>query len=145
LIFLDGAPSAMVWGDNIFFGHGLPKVLQSADTNAAGGVVFGYHVSDPKRYGVVEFDVDGRVQSIVEKPENPPSNYVVTGLYFLDGTAPARAAKVEKPARGELEITSLLESYLADGEPPLKFINCQTCSRSACLRELGESTVWGDI
>jgi glucose-1-phosphate thymidylyltransferase len=114
--FLDGAPSAMVLGDNIFFGHGLPEVLQSADTNAAGGVVFGYHVSDPERYGVVDFDADGRVQSIIEKPENPPSNYAVTGLYFLDGTAPARAAKVEKSERGELEITSLLESYLADGE-----------------------------
>ncbi len=114
--FLDGAPSAMVLGDNIFFGHGLPDMLQSADENAAGGVVFGYHVSDPERYGVVDFDTDGRVRSIIEKPENPPSNYAVTGLYFLDGTAPQRAAKVKPSERGELEITTLLESYLGDGE-----------------------------
>jgi glucose-1-phosphate thymidylyltransferase len=114
--FLDGAPSAMVLGDNIFFGHGLPEALKSADTDTAGGVVFGYHVSDPERYGVVDFGADGRVRSIIEKPEDPPSNYAVTGLYFLDGTASARAAKVKPSERGELEITSLLESYLADGE-----------------------------
>ena len=114
--FLDGAPSAMVLGDNIFFGHGLPDMLRTADENEAGGVVFGYHVSDPERYGVVDFDKDGRVRSIIEKPENPPSNYAVTGLYFLDGTAPQRAAKVKPSERGELEITSLLESYLGDGE-----------------------------
>lgn len=113
--FLDGAPSAMVLGDNIFFGHGLPEVLASADARAAGGTVFGYRVTDPERYGVVDFAPDGSVTSIIEKPEVPPSNYAVTGLYFLDGTAPERAAAVEPSARGELEITSLLESYLHDG------------------------------
>jgi glucose-1-phosphate thymidylyltransferase len=77
--------------------------------------VFGYHVADPERYGVVGFAQDGTVNQIIEKPVNPPSNYAVTGLYFLDGTAPARAAKIKPSPRGELEITSLLESYLADG------------------------------
>jgi glucose-1-phosphate thymidylyltransferase len=78
--------------------------------------VFGYHVADPERYGVVDFDAAGQVRAIIEKPDVPPSNYAVTGLYFLDGTAPARAAKVQKSARGELEITALLEMYLADGQ-----------------------------
>ncbi len=113
--FLDGAPSAMVLGDNIFFGHGLPRLLEEADRQTGGGTVFGYHVADPERYGVVDFDGAGSVKAIVEKPEVPPSNHAVTGLYFLDGTAPQRAAKVKPSDRGELEITSLLESYLADG------------------------------
>lgn len=113
--FLAGAPSAMVLGDNIFFGHGLPEQLKSADAQVQGGTVFGYRVADPERYGVVDFDASGAVRSIIEKPENPPSNYAVTGLYFLDGTAPERAGKVRPSARGELEITSLLESYLEDG------------------------------
>ena len=113
--FLNGAPSAMVLGDNIFFGHGLPDVLAAADERTNGATVFGYHVSDPKRYGVVAFDSAGAVQSIIEKPEFPQSNYAVTGLYFVDGSAPDRAKKVEPSVRGELEITSLLESYLNDG------------------------------
>ena len=113
--FLDGAPSAMVLGDNIFFGHGLPQVLAAADAQENGATVFGYHVSDPERYGVVDFDADGRVKTIIEKPEVPPSNYAVTGLYFVDGSAPERAKQVTPSARGELEITSLLESYLVDG------------------------------
>ena len=113
--FLDGAPSAMVLGDNIFFGHGLPEVLATADEQTDGATVFGYHVSDPERYGVVAFDEYGTVQSIIEKPEIPPSNYAVTGLYFVDESAPERAKQVKPSARGELEITSLLETYLADG------------------------------
>jgi glucose-1-phosphate thymidylyltransferase len=113
--FLDGAPSAMVLGDNIFFGHGLPQVLAAADAQENGATVFGYHVSDPERYGVVDFDADGRVKTIIEKPAVPPSNYAVTGLYFVDGSAPERAKQVTPSARGELEITSLLESYLTDG------------------------------
>ena len=113
--FLNGAPSAMVLGDNIFFGHGLPQVLTAADAQDTGATVFGYHVSDPERYGVVEFDENGRVQSIIEKPANPTSNYAVTGLYFVDGSAPERAKQVTPSARGELEITSLLESYLTEG------------------------------
>lgn len=113
--FLDGAASAMVLGDNIFFGHGLTEILEATNKQAEGGTVFGYHVSDPQRYGVVSFDQDGTALAIVEKPENPPSNVAVTGLYFLDGSAPQRARKVRPSARGELEITSLLESYLKDG------------------------------
>ena len=113
--FLDGAPSAMVLGDNIFFGHGLPQVLAAADAQETGATVFGYHVSDPERYGVVDFDYDGTVKSIIEKPTKPPSNYAVTGLYFVDETAPERAKLVTPSARGELEITSLLETYLHDG------------------------------
>jgi len=118
--FLDGAGSAMVLGDNIFFGHGLPQLLAEADAQTSGGVVFGYHVADPQRYGVVDFDATGAVQGIVEKPDKPPSNYAVTGLYFLDGTAPARARGVKPSARGEVEITSLLETYLDDGTLSVK-------------------------
>ena len=113
--FLAGAPSAMVLGDNIFFGHGLPEVLAAADAKPAGGTVFGYHVADPERYGVVAFDAEGRAKSIVEKPAVPPSNYAVTGLYFLDGSAPERARAVRPSPRGELEIVTLLEMYLAEG------------------------------
>ena len=113
--FLNGAPSAMVLGDNIFFGHGLPEALAAADAQTNGATVFGYHVSDPERYGVVAFDENGTVKSIIEKPETPPSNYAVTGLYFVDGSAPERAKQVKPSERGELEITSLLETYLNDG------------------------------
>jgi len=113
--FLNGAPSAMCLGDNIFFGHGLPELLASADAKVEGGTVFGYRVADPERYGVVRFDADGRAEQIIEKPEVPPSNHAVTGLYFLDGSAPERAARVEPSARGELEITTLLEMYLDEG------------------------------
>lgn len=112
--FLNGAPSVMVLGDNIFFGHGLPELLASAGAQEAGATVFGYRVSDPERYGVVGFDGEGRVTQIVEKPQNPPSSFAVTGLYFLDGTAPDRARDLRPSARGELEITSLLETYLAE-------------------------------
>ncbi|MDG3039662.1 sugar phosphate nucleotidyltransferase, partial [Roseicyclus marinus] len=108
--FLNGAPSAMVLGDNIFFGHGLPEILAEADAQTLGGTVFGYRVADPERYGVVDFAPDGSVRALIEKPTHPPSPFAVTGLYFLDGTAPDRAATVTPSARGELEITSLLES-----------------------------------
>ena len=112
--FLDGAPSAMVLGDNIFFGHGLPDNLSRATARTEGGTVFGYRVVDPERYGVLGFDPDGQVTQIIEKPSQPPSPYAVTGLYFLDGDAPQRAAQLTPSARGELEITSLLQSYLDD-------------------------------
>ena len=112
--FLNGSPSTLVLGDNIFFGHGLPSLLQQADQSEMGATVFGYRVSDPERYGVVDFGDDGRVKGIEEKPERPRSNYAVTGLYFVDETAPERAKNVMPSARGELEITSLLESYLIE-------------------------------
>ncbi len=113
--FLDGAPSTLVLGDNIFFGHGLPNLLAEADQKDTGGTVFGYQVADPERYGVVDFDKDGTVREIIEKPEVPPSNHAVTGLYFVDGSAPEKARQVTPSARGELEITSLLEIYLKEG------------------------------
>jgi glucose-1-phosphate thymidylyltransferase len=113
--FLDGAPSALVLGDNIFFGHGLPKLLAAADQQDAGGTVFRYHVADPERYGVVEFAGEGTASQIIEKPEVPPSTYAVTGLYFLDGSAPERARRVKPSPRGELEITDLLQMYLDEG------------------------------
>ena len=113
--FLDGAPSAMVLGDNIFFGQGLSELLASADAHTTGATVFCYHVADPERYGVLAFNKAGMVQSIIEKPEAPPSNYAITGLYFVDGSGPERAKKVEPSSRGELEITSLLGMYLNDG------------------------------
>lgn len=118
--FLDGAASAMVLGDNIFFGHGLPELLAEADQQTKGGTVFGYHVADPQRYGVVDFDANGAVRAIVEKPDVPPSNYAVTGLYFLDGAAPERAKQVEPSERGEVEITALLKMYLDEEQLTLK-------------------------
>lgn len=113
--FLDGAPSAMVLGDNIFFGHGLPDSLIAADDKKDGGTVFGYRVTDPERYGVVDFEGD-QVRAIIEKPTVAPSSYAVTGLYFLDGDAPKLARDVKPSERGELEIVSLLEMYLKAGK-----------------------------
>ena len=113
--FLGGAPSAMVLGDNVFFGDSLSDRLRAADERAAGGSVFGYRVSDPERYGVVAFDKEGRALSIEEKPQRPKSDWAVTGIYFLDGTAPARAARLKPSARGELEIADLLAGYLEEG------------------------------
>ena len=130
--FLDGAPSAMVLGDNIFFGHGLPEILAQADAQTTGGTVFGYRVSDPERYGVVDFDENGQAQQIIEKPEVPPSNYAVTGLYFLDNTASERAKTVKPSARGELEITTLLETYLHDGS-----LNVQRMGRGYAWLDTG--------
>ncbi|GHA47782.1 glucose-1-phosphate thymidylyltransferase [Amylibacter ulvae] len=130
--FLDGAPSAMVLGDNIFFGHGMDRLLADANADTVGGTVFGYQVSDPERYGVVEFDGDFRAVSIVEKPEKPASNYAVTGLYFLDASAPKRARAVKPSARGELEITTLLEMYLNDGS-----LNVQRMGRGYAWLDTG--------
>ncbi len=130
--FLDGAPSAMVLGDNIFFGHGLPEVLHEADAQERGGTVFGYHVVDPERYGVVAFDADGTAREIIEKPEVPPSNFAVTGLYFLDAEAPERARRIEPSARGELEIVTLLQSYLEEGT-----LSVQTMGRGYAWLDTG--------
>ena len=118
--FLDGAPSAMVLGDNIFFGHGLRPLLEATAAQEGGATVFGYHVTDPERYGVIEFDADNRVKSITEKPEKPTSKYAVTGLYFMDERAPQLARQVAYSARGELEIVTLLEIYLKEDNLSLK-------------------------
>ena len=114
--FLDGAPSCLVLGDNIFHGPGLTDILRRADAREAGATVFGYWVSDPERYGVAEFDGEGRVVGLEEKPANPRSNYAVTGLYFYDGRASEFAGTLEPSARGELEITDLNRRYLENGE-----------------------------
>ena len=113
--FLDGKPSAMILGDNIYYGHGLPELLDSAGGRNHGGTVFGYQVADPQRYGVVEFDQQGRAVSVEEKPKEPKSDYAVTGLYFFDGRAPDLAKKITPSPRGELEITSLISQYLDEG------------------------------
>lgn len=112
--FLDGSPSTLILGDNIFFGHGLPEVLIAAGRKEKGATIFGYHVNDPERYGVVGFDKKGNANSIHEKPEKPLSNYAITGIYFVDETAPGRAKKIKPSERGELEITSLLDGYLKE-------------------------------
>jgi len=114
--FLNGSPSCMVLGDNIFYGHGLTDTLRSADARETGATVFGYWVHDPERYGVAEFDPDGRVVGLEEKPDDPKSHYAVTGLYFYDGRAPDFAKTLTPSARGELEITDLNKRYLDAGE-----------------------------
>ncbi len=113
--FVAGQPSCLVLGDNIFHGHGLREVLARADARQEGATVFGYWVRDPERYGVAEFDGQGRVVGIEEKPSAPRSNYAVTGLYFYDGRASDYAAELRPSARGELEITDLNRRYLQDG------------------------------
>ena len=113
--FLGGAMSALILGDNIFYGHDFTTFLRDANKKTKGATAFGYTVADPERYGAVAFDEASKIRQIIEKPKVPPSNYAVTGLYFLDGDAPARAHMVNSPARGELEITSLLEMYLREG------------------------------
>jgi glucose-1-phosphate thymidylyltransferase len=110
--FLAGAPSCLVLGDNIFYGHGFTEVLHRADARSEGATVFGYWVRDPERYGVAEFDAAGRVVGLEEKPAVPRSNYAVTGLYFYDGRASDLAAGLVPSARGELEITDLNRRYL---------------------------------
>ena len=114
--FIGEAPCAMVLGDNIFYGNGLGTVCREAVKNAENGraTIFGYYVNDPERYGIVEFDENRKVISVEEKPENPKSNYCITGLYFYPAGVSARAKQVEPSARGELEITSLNELYLRD-------------------------------
>lgn len=114
--FLDGCSAALVLGDNMFYGHDLTKSLQNANAQTSGGTVFGYHVSNPKSYGVVEFDDNGTAISIEEKPTTPKSNYAVPGLYFFDERVVEFAKKVTPSARGELEITDVIDQYLKANE-----------------------------
>ena len=113
--FLNGAPAALVLGDNLFHGHDLVTQLLTSNGDAKGATVFAYPVRDPERYGVVAFDAEGRVTSLEEKPARPKSRYAVTGLYFYDHTVVERAQRVAPSARGELEITDLNQQYLDDG------------------------------
>ena len=113
--FLEGGPSCLILGDNIFHGGGLKNILERAASSESGATVFGYWVKDPERYGVVEFDDEFRVLSIAEKPEQPKSHYAVTGLYFYDDRAPGFAKNLAPSERGELEITDLNRCYLEDG------------------------------
>jgi glucose-1-phosphate thymidylyltransferase len=128
--FLAGGPSCLVLGDNIFHGHGLTELLARADARSDGATVFGYWVRDPERYGVAEFDAEGRVVGLEEKPSEPKSNYAVTGLYFYDGRAPDYAAALKPSPRGELEITDLNRCYLDD--------------KSLHLEKLGRGFAWLD-
>lgn len=113
--FIGNDPCALILGDNIFYGHGLPQLLVNADRHQTGASVFAYRVNDPQAYGVVAFDGEGRVNSIEEKPERPRSNYAVTGLYFYDNTVVARARELKPSRRGELEITDLNRLYMDEG------------------------------
>jgi len=112
--FIAGRPCALILGDNIYFGHGLPEILQKAAKVERGAVIFAYRVREPGRYGVVEFDATGRAISLVEKPDRPRSNFAVPGLYFYDNRVSDIAATLEPSARGELEITDLNLAYLRE-------------------------------
>lgn len=114
--FVDGHPSALILGDNIFYGHGLTELLQSANAREAGATVFAYRVSDPENYGVVSFDAAGRAETLEEKPAEPRSNYAVTGIYFYDDKVVDYAHRIQPSARGELEITDVNRLYLEAGQ-----------------------------
>ncbi|MDP9090746.1 MAG: glucose-1-phosphate thymidylyltransferase RfbA [Pseudomonadota bacterium] len=128
--FLDGAPSALILGDNIFYGANVTSLLQAAAKRVSGATVFGYYVQDPERYGVVQFDAAGKVVDLLEKPQSPPSNYAVTGIYFYDSRASALAKALAPSARGELEITDLNRAYLKLGD--------------LHVERLGRGTAWLD-
>jgi glucose-1-phosphate thymidylyltransferase len=128
--FLDGAPSALILGDNIFYGANLTSLLQTASGRETGATVFGYYVQDPERYGVVQFDASGKVVDLLEKPVAPPSNYAVTGIYFYDKQASQLARSLRPSARGELEITDLNRTYLKLGQ--------------LHVERLGRGTAWLD-
>jgi glucose-1-phosphate thymidylyltransferase len=128
--FLNGAPSALILGDNIFYGANLTSLLESASQREIGATVFGYYVQDPERYGVVQFDAGGKVVDLLEKPKAPPSNYAVTGVYFYDARASMLAKALKPSARAELEITDLNRAYLKLGE--------------LHVEKLGRGTAWLD-
>lgn len=130
--FIKGYNTALILGDNLYFGHGLADITDRAMTRDKGATVFGYHVQDPERYGVVEFDKNQRVLSLEEKPVKPKSNYAVTGLYFYDDTVVDKAKQVKPSARGELEITDLNKIYLEEGS-----LNVELMSRGIAWLDTG--------
>ena len=130
--FVGGAPSALVLGDNLFYGHDFELLLSNAHARSEGATVFAYHVHDPERYGVVEFDTGGRAISIEEKPQQPRSNFAVTGLYFYDGQVVDIAKSIQPSARGELEITAVNERYLKHGQ-----LNVQIMQRGYAWLDTG--------
>ncbi|MEW5887404.1 MAG: glucose-1-phosphate thymidylyltransferase RfbA [Pseudomonadota bacterium] len=130
--FIDGAPSALVLGDNIYHGHDFQPLVRAASAQTQGATVFAYHVHDPERYGVVEFDAQGRAISIEEKPAQPKSHYAVTGLYFYDAQVVDIAKAVRPSARGELEITAVNQAYLEQGQ-----LNVQTMGRGYAWLDTG--------
>lgn len=130
--FIGGEPTSLVLGDNIFYGFNFSKILRQVGTLTGGATVFGYYVNDPERYGVVDFDEEGKVLSIEEKPAKPKSNYAVTGLYFYDSTVVEKAKQVKPSARGELEITDLNRLYLEEGT-----LNVQLLGRGMAWLDTG--------
>jgi glucose-1-phosphate thymidylyltransferase len=130
--FVGGDPSALVLGDNIFYGHDLSVQLHRAGTRAEGATVFAYPVADPERYGVAELDATGRVVSLEEKPKHPKSRYAVTGLYFYDNRVVDIAANLQPSARGELEITDVNKAYLASGS-----LGCEVMGRGMAWLDTG--------
>ena len=130
--FIGNSPSALVLGDNIFYGHDFTQLLSSADKTSTGATVFAYHVQDPERYGVVAFDAQGKASSIEEKPTQPKSNYAVTGLYFYDDQVVDIAKSVKPSARGELEITAVNDAYLQRDQ-----LNVQIMSRGYAWLDTG--------
>lgn len=124
--FLDGAPSALILGDNLFFGSRFSQSIKVANRKKSGATIFGYEVKNPSDYGVVGFDENGKVDSIIEKPENPASNYAVTGLYFYDQHAPKYAKQVKPSGRNELEITALNDIYLQAGNLDVELLKSGT-------------------
>ena len=120
--FIADENACLILGDNLFFGHNLPAVLNNAVRMKKGGVIFGYWVKDPERYGVVDFDEDGNVLSIEEKPQKPKSNYALSGLYFFDNDVVEIASNIKPSARGEIEITEVMNAYLKRGELKLELL-----------------------